>query len=260
MPCPTPEPKSPHAFLELCASGVQHGAFAGAKLGGYRTRGIVPAEPSWDPCMEGWKRPRPLQCWGTKAHPSRDTPMGPTAMPAPTQKALLAALPPAFVKKEEFFIKRKREQGPPLQPPLGGSLRSHSSPPLARLTSPCTPPPWLCTPALSPRLPARYPRTLTSSAEACPGVLAQQRPPARSVRTCGRALVLGVQLFPPGETSPLAGPPVPACHGTGVRAVLPPSPPCQSSAPWFWVLTVQGDLILPTEAPCPCQGVGKGVC
>jgi len=187
VPCPTPAPKSPPALPELRVSGASYGTFTRAKLGGYRARGMLPTEPSSDPRTEG--RALPWQ-HGQRRIPAGAHPWAPQQHQRPPGTAPAgSAAPQASVKKTRTYHKKEKErkQGSPLQPPLEGSLRFRGSP----LSTPRTPPRWLCTPVWSPCTPARSPHMPARS----------PLTPARSPRTltsgtAARPVALGAFLWP----------------------------------------------------------------
>lgn len=237
------------------------GAFACAKLGGYQTRGIVPAKPSSDPCTEGWAFPWLPQNRGTDKGASRpghthgprsNTSAHPKKHPLPVQP------PRLLLKRKDFSYKEKLKQGSPLQPPLGESLRSPGQEfavachcgGFARQRCPLTrqhyPPP------------PHHQRTLTSSTGACPvrlvGMAGRRR--ARCVLVAV-PLVLGVQLFPSGETSPLTSPPVPACRGGQGHA--PTLAAMSDLNPSGLGAHGAGGTPMPlAEGLCPLPGCGEG--
>lgn len=184
---------------------------------------LLCSEPSSDPAWrDGCFHGRCSTGAQTKAHPSRDTPMGPAATPAPTQKSSRqqCSPPPAFVKKEGFFRKREEKQRSPCSHPSEGASACTAHRP-ARLV----PLWWLCSPVLSPRTPAPSPHTAAHTYGQHRGLSGgagrKSQPPAR---------LPGAFLWPgarpwcaavsSGETSPLASPPVPACHGQGHAPTL----------------------------------------
>lgn len=198
----------------------------------------------------------------TKAHPGRDTPMGPAATPAPAQKSTRCQCNPPrlLLKRKDFSYKEKLKQGSPLQPPLGESLRSPGQEfavachcgGFARQYRPLTRQHY------PPRRPPHHQCTLTSSTEACP---------VRLVGTAGRRrarcvlvavpLVLGVQLFPSGETSPLTSPPVPACRGGQGHA--PTLAAMSDLNPSGLGAHGAGGTPMPlAEGLCPLPGCGEG--
>lgn len=211
----TPAPKSLPALLELHALGVPHAAIRLCQTQRVPHRGgILCITPGSDACSEGAllaghrsaaqsRIPAGTHPWAPQRSPRKSTPR---AVQRSGKRESCAQ--EGMFAREGKRTRRKRKRGAPLQPPLGGSLCSHSR---ARLA---VAPRWLCPPAPSPRPPARSPgssspaqRTLTQR-RGRSGARRQAAGGARS-GACGRALVLAVQLSPPGQTSPLQ-PPVPA--------------------------------------------------
>lgn len=126
---------------------------------------------------------------GQRRIPAGTHPWAPQQHQRPPEKAPAAsAAPQAFAKKKGFFIERKIKTRIPL------AATPRRKPPVAR-PGICSRMPlrWLCTPALSPCTPALSPRPCTPvhTYEQHRGLSGQTggngRPPAGSVRTCGRA-------------------------------------------------------------------------
>lgn len=235
MPCPTLLPKS--------LPGLQQPlGCCGWRLPGRNLAGTETGDPQLgsqlEGRMDGCSRTAAAPKHGLRRIPAGTHPAGPAAPPATTSKSTHQhRRPPGGLSgKKDFFIKRKKNpEGFPLQPPLGGSLRLHSSPPSPTRAFHDFPPPGhcgkKCRAPSSPRPAARVPQP--RGARPAAGTDRQRRALGcahRSRRRRARAVLVA-------ERSSLASsclltarrhrPRVPACHGHGH---IPPPVPRQTSA------------------------------